>query len=575
MDDKQASVSQICKTYVRPDWPYEDWKCVERKFEGEDGQSAPKKFDVPTPRDISTEGEIRANIGGCSSTNDPTSHDTAANEAEKQVVRKMEFFDKSDQVTQGTLLEDAEGFEPDHWAEDLSVPLDDNLPLCHLLRFMKPELNCNEVESKEILEEMNEMMRKTTEKLESCYLVFEKCFIIPVGSMTENTKIGKADEFDYAVVLPYFESFDKLFPIIFKKDESLLYDDPAYRALTKDIACDGDTVHIQENFQAAMKEIWSLYVVDFIPEGWKLSAELSCCGGDRGIARTFHLVRSSDGFTVDIDICFWVSIHKSTLEERGDYFEQRDYLLANCFDNEMKLFALLPEDHNIDYSLNIVRFAMSLKEREELNKYGPMNGRIQCYKFAKCIAKFFIPHIQKKENCSRCLDCLVSSFALKNVVLSMASNYPDDTMWTDDQLGNRVCEVFAILNFCMKVNCSLVSAFLTPYTIQLRTLSDKYDSAKGMLVKKGINWLSNEDQEPRDHCFLPEVKRFDPLFREDPISKKVLQNYFCFLQESDWSVPEVFDRLTEMLTGLRENDEDERRQYAENPGCLCFQPFSA
>ena len=188
MDGKQASVSQFRKMYVRPDWPVEDWKCIEREFEAEDSQSSQKKVDVPTPRDISTKDEVRANIGSCSDISDPTSHDTAASaEAEKRVVRKTEFLDESDQATQDTPLEDAEGFEPDHWAEDLSVALDDNLPLCRLLQFMKPELNCNGDESKVILEEMNEMMRKTTEKLESCYLVFEKCFIIPVGSMTENT----------------------------------------------------------------------------------------------------------------------------------------------------------------------------------------------------------------------------------------------------------------------------------------------------------------------------------------------------------------------------------------------------
>ena len=570
MDGQKTAVSQFCKTYVRPDWPYEEWECIERKFEAEDGHSFD---DMPTPKDISTKAEVKDSIGSCVTTVDLTAHDTKACETGRQVIRKAEFLDKNEQIAEAALLkpaEDLEGFEPDHWAEDLSVRLDDNLPLCQLLRFMEPELNCSGVESKDIHEEMNEMVRKTTEKLESCYLVFEKCSVIPVGSMTENTKIGKADEFDYAVVLPYFENFDKLFPIIFKKDESVLYDDPAYVALTNDIACDGDTKHIQENFQTVMKEIWSLYMVDFIPEGWKLS-ELSCRGDGPGIAGTFHLIRSSDGFIVDIDICFWIPIHKSTLEEKGDYFEHKDYLLENCLDNEMKLFALLPKDRDIDYSLNIVRFALSLQEREELNKYGPMNGRIQCYKLAKCIAKYFIPCIQKTENCSRCLDRLVSSFALKNIVLYMANNYPDDKMWSEVQLGNRVCEVFAILNFCMKVNCSLVSAFLTPYSISLHNLSVRYDSAKGVLIEKGIDWLPDVE----DHCFLPEAKRFELLFRKDPISKKVLENYFCFLHKSDWCVPEVFDRLNEMLTGLRENDEDERREYAENPGCLCFQPFSS
>lgn len=550
MEDQQSNASQSYETFVRPSWPYEEWRKVQRKIELEDenGQIA---HAVPSP-------------------------------------------------------DDEEDFEPDHWASDLSAPVDNNVPLCHLLHFMEPELNGSGNESKEILEEMTEMMRKTTEKLHSCYLVFENCYVIPVGSVAENTKIGKADEFDYAVVLPYFKTFDKLFPIIFQKDESLLYSDPAYVALANDMAIEGETKDIQENFQAALKCVWSFYMVDFIPEGWELHApELSCHGAERGIARTFHLNRLSDGFLVDIDICFWTPIHKSTLAEKVDHLDHKHYLLENCLDNEMKLFAILPTDQNLDYSTNMVRFAMSVKESEALNKYGPNNGRIQCYRLAKCITKYFIPKIQKKKNCSRCLDCLVSSYALKNIVLYMANNYPDDKMWTKEQLGNRVCEVFAILNFCTKINFSQISAFFTPYIIKLRTLSEKYDSENGVLECKGTGWSFNEAEDPiftedpiskkgvqndsangvledkdtgwsfneAEPCFLPEMKMLDPLFTEDPISKKVLQNYFCFLHESDWSVPEVVDRLNETLTAFMEGEESERREYANNPGGLCFQPY--
>lgn len=187
------------------------------------------------------------------------------------------------------------------------------------------------------------------------------------------------------------------------------------------------------------------------------------------------------------------------------------------------------------------------------------------------LQSFLFLTFRKKRTCSFCLDGLVSSFALKNVVLYMANNYPDDKMWAEDQLGNRVSEVFAILNFCMKVNCSQVSALLTPYIIPLRTNSVKYDSGKGVLIENGSDGLYYEE----DHCLLPEVERFESLFSKDLISKKILQNFFSSLHEYNWCVLEVFDRLNEMLTGLTEKDDEERREYAENPGCLCFQPFTA
>lgn len=84
------------------------------------------------------------------------------------------------------------------------------------------------------------MMRKIFEKLELCYIVFEWCYVIFVGSMVENIKIGKVDEFDYVVVFFYFEYFDKFFFIIFEKDELLLYDDFVYIVFVNDIVLEGN-----------------------------------------------------------------------------------------------------------------------------------------------------------------------------------------------------------------------------------------------------------------------------------------------------------------------------------------------
>ena len=338
MEGEEASVFPTYKSYVRPEWPYEDWTCIERECERKGSDSTSLEFnDEPNATNIPIKDENGDTTSGCDTTADHHDQNIAASEPKRNVLSTVEFASEHHKSVQGqpVHLDEAQDFMPDHWADDLSIPLDDNAPLCHLLRFMEPQLNVTGIESRKIHEKMNKMMSETSKKLESCYVVFEQCYVIPVGSMAENTKIGKADEFDYAVVLPYFEHFDKLFPIIFQKDESLLYDDPAYVALTNDIASDGNTKEVQENFQSVMKTIWSLYVVDFIPEGWKLS-ELSCLGEEQSIARTFHLNRLSDGFIVDIDICFWIPIHKSTLEEKGDYFQQKDYLLDNCLDDEMK-----------------------------------------------------------------------------------------------------------------------------------------------------------------------------------------------------------------------------------------------
>ena len=151
--------------------------------------------------------------------------------------------------------------------------------------------------------------------------------------------------------------------------------------------------------------------------------------------------------------------------------------MKHCLDEDNTIYAVLSRDFEIDLPLNIMRFAMSLKEREKLNEHGKTSNRLKCYKIVKCIAKYFIPRRQK-HNCKQCHEGLVSSFCLKNTVFYMIENYPNNDMWTDEYLPNRVLEVFSILNFCMKTNSSNVSAYFTPYIIMLHGYSEKYDPRK-------------------------------------------------------------------------------------------------
>ena len=108
MDGQKTAVSQFCKTYVSPNWPYEEWECIERKFEAEDGHSFD---DMPTPKDISTKAEVKDSIGSCVTTVDLTAHDTKACETGRQVIRKAEFLDKNEQIAEAALLKPAEDLE--------------------------------------------------------------------------------------------------------------------------------------------------------------------------------------------------------------------------------------------------------------------------------------------------------------------------------------------------------------------------------------------------------------------------------------------------------------------------------
>lgn len=546
--------------YKRPQWPYEEWSYVLK--------------------------EDLANVAS----DDQTSNDDTSRESSLDVIRAPnDIFDAKDNriiddkspcngekkideddTSCHEMSSDSESvYAPDHWFDDnLLEDVPDDLPLSRLLAYMEPMLlKYEDGDTKEIANSMNKMMNDIAAKVASSYDVFKGCWVIPVGSVVENTKIEKADEFDFAVVLPVFEQVDGLFDALFEKDEEKMLNDPNLRAFAKDMLNeDGDVTNAVEHFQALMKEVWSFYLEDFAPEGWTV-LETFCYGDEISIAGTFHLKRLSDGFTVDVDLCFLAPIHGDVLRRSDFKIEQKQFILENCLDEDNKVYALLLKDHEINFSVNIVRFAMSIKEREFLNRYGEDNGRIRCYKFSKCIAKLFLPKTNKRQDCERCLEALVSSFCLKNIVLYMMHNYPSDAKWTKEQLANRIIEVFQILNFSLKVNCGIVSAYILPYMIKVGA-EFTYDPEKRAVLDERMAWLGDVASVP---CFLPDLDKVIELFGEDQISRRILGNYRDFLSQSRWSSPEVIDRLVEVLGTLRETCEESRKEIAENPGSTCFQ----
>ena len=282
------------------------------------------------------------------------------------------------------------------------------------------------------------------------------------------------------------------------------------------------------------------------------------------------MFRQADGFVLDMDICFWMPVSKSTLQQMKTELEQPDYLIKHCLNETSTIYDILSPDLHIDVSVNKMRFAMSLKELEKMNENGKTSYRVKCYKLVKCIAKYFIPRIQKHDSCKRCHDSLVFSFYFKKIVLYMIENYPSNNMWTDDFLPIRVLKVFLILNHCIKTNSCIVSTYFMPYMIRLPESSLKCNPSKQLLVENDNQWVIGS--EPLEvPCLLPDrIEQFEALFCHDHYSKIVTKNYFKFLHQTEWKLCDVTDRLHEMLLALRETDMNERRCYAENPSCLCF-----
>ena len=86
--------------------------------------------------------------------------------------------------------------------------------------------------------------------------MFEECYVLPAGgSFIENTKIGKPDEFDFAIILQYFKNFDKFYSL-YKREHIVLLNDPDFISLANDITTNYSAQKVIENFQTILKHLW-------------------------------------------------------------------------------------------------------------------------------------------------------------------------------------------------------------------------------------------------------------------------------------------------------------------------------
>ncbi|MEW8546885.1 MAG: hypothetical protein AB2693_25500, partial [Candidatus Thiodiazotropha sp.] len=445
--------------------------------------------------------------------------------------------------------------EPDHWFDGLDIDVSENCPVNTFLKAIDMPDISETPEAKEISADLLQVMKDTLDYLSSKYKVFDKSYLLPVGSNAENTKIKKADEFDFAVILPCLAEKD-VYSLLLRKES--VYSDPDIKMLAHDIS-DDDPKEVILNFQSYLKLLWSSAMSSYMEPDWEI-LDTGCYQDDVSIAGTFHVQRKRDNTQVDLDVCFWIPLDAEKLLAAPDELRQRDYLLANSLDDKGLVYAILPRDGNISISLNSVRFAMSRLEKQALHRYGPGNGRLNCYRLCKCVVSSLVPKFKKRENCHLCYESLISSFCLKNVVLYMAANHKKDEFWTDKQLPNRVAEVFSILSFCMKANACEISAFFSPYEMRIASFS-QFDPETRCIVDRCHEFVFEKESA----CLLPDIQ---PILDKmnDTAARKILTDYDKFLSSTEWQFPEVICRLSEVLCGLREEDPSERQNLAREPG---------
>ena len=534
----------------RPGWPYELW-VIDYETTNHTDNDSEKSLDTSPENDTQGHGSVAA-----TSLDDAKCADDKGN--------PEHGLDSSSETGKEDVSGDETSEEeeyPDHWSDELDYTIHGLCPIKTLIQAtMSPDIS-NTDEALQLKDVVLHMLEATLRDLKP-YKLFQGSSLLPVGSMAENTKIGKADEFDFAVILPTLAQ-EEYMDLLNKTTE--LVTDPRIMDLIGEI-WKGDLRSASICIQMLLRELWSDQMMAHVPEGWTI-INPSGHSDSHSVAATFHLQHKLDKFMVDLDVCFWVPFDKvSLLKLRTDKYPQKHYLSKHCLDKNGLVYVVLPHDTNISIMINTVRFAMSLLERAALQEYGPDNVRLQCYKTCKCLVSVLLPKLKKKEECNYCFDSLVSSYCLKNIVLYMAANHKEDKYWIAEKLPNRVLEVFNILTFCMKINAGQISAYYTPYQLSIDT-ELKYNPSTRSVTNTALSWYTTTDIP----CVLPDLKMIKEQFTEDAASLKALSNYEAFLSTTEWRFPEVIWIVTELLTNLMQVDECLREELVGNPGWNFFE----
>ena len=143
MAGQKANVSLTYKSYVRPEWPYEDWTCIERECEREQIETCPSELeDEPSAINMPIKEDNGDKAGICDATTHRSAQGIAASGAEGDVLPTVELaIEKRNEPLQGQIVQydEAEDFEPEHWAftSDLSVPLAVSSPPVHGARIKR------------------------------------------------------------------------------------------------------------------------------------------------------------------------------------------------------------------------------------------------------------------------------------------------------------------------------------------------------------------------------------------------------------------------------------------------------
>ena len=452
-----------------------------------------------------------------------------------------------------------------------NIPTIDHQANSGLARFLKvfdDDLKVLEQDkSKEIKDDMTAMVNGTVQRLKETQPIFQMCRLIPAGSVAEGTKIGEMNEFDYLLILDIFrneELFEvhlhQRFTVIFMKNvkekDMFLASYPTMFELQ-----DSTKVCITDMRSVLMGIFMDDFLANMLP-GWTFwSPEEKVCVSD--VAATLHLTSKKHEMDVDVDICLCIPVSKDsctratkrpTIDDSVTFFAFLELLDRSINeDQDCRAYAIIGESVPL-FSLPTTasRITIPMLESAPLGPLTVGNGRFQTYRFAKCLASVFLPKRSKMFGCDRCCHSLVKSYDLKNIVLFMIKNNPDDANWAMDKVCCRLVEVFQILTTCIPEKDADAVATISTCCLPGILRIDEISTYNPFIETRG---------EKTDLLFTPDSHK--PMYglRSPPEYKQylhtgvsdidtVLKEYFEHLHSDHWDTYDLIQRITKLLTML-------------------------
>ena len=426
--------------------------------------------------------------------------------------------------------------KPSHYSIDYDIPVKLSSAFSgfinHWLSFSSLK---NAVNIAYVSNNVHKIIQETVDEMIERYEIFTGSYLVPTGSMAENTRILKPDEFDFMVVLPLLAEAEIADFICSQNGIEIevrqAVIDKLFRFKEDNISVDAKLKWPLTN--AILLETFRDTVAKHVPPGWRILPESKIHSMRvylKNQTLTFHLLCDTRGcreLDISVDVCFCVPLSTDMIDniKVGDTFhaESLCYIRNQQVKMDTQLFAVVSNN-----PLFCGRFYFL--QEQEIFQQKPREAN--CYRLAKYVAHAFLPKLQKS-NCPLCFDTIMPSFYLKMALFYMCDYYRDLQDWGDEQLGNRLIEIFDILRHSLQSVAGHVSYYMV---INSSKLDDKaqYNPSDGTLTL-GIG------MEATKPCTLPDSEEILKSVTTVEVTEKALE-YWEYMKTMPWTFGSLLEK---------------------------------